>query len=50
MPDGVVLPDDVPSYRGYPPGLIVKLLASRVAMSLGAIAARLRPDYGKRRR
>jgi hypothetical protein len=34
-PDGVVLPDDVPSYRGYPPGLIFKLLASRVAMLLG---------------
>ncbi|MEI9981930.1 MAG: hypothetical protein WDN69_01125 [Aliidongia sp.] len=34
-PDGIVLPDDVPSYRGYAPGLIVKLLASRVAMLLG---------------
>jgi hypothetical protein len=34
-PDGVVLPDDVPSYRRYPPGLVVKLLASRVAMLLG---------------
>ena len=34
-PDGVVLPDDVPSYRNYPPRLIVKLLASRVAMLLG---------------
>jgi hypothetical protein len=34
-PDGVVLPDDAPSYRGYPPGLLVKLLASRVAMALG---------------
>jgi hypothetical protein len=34
-PDGVVLPDDVPSYRSYPPGLIFKLLASRVAMLLG---------------
>lgn len=33
--DGVVLPDDAPSYRGYPPSLIVKLLASRVAMLLG---------------
>ncbi len=34
-PAGVVLPNDVPSYPGYPPGLIVKLLASRVAMLLG---------------
>ena len=34
-PNGVVLPDDVPSYRGYPPGFVVKLLASRVAMFLG---------------
>jgi hypothetical protein len=34
-PDGVALPDDVPSYRGYPPGLVVKLLASRMAMLLG---------------
>jgi hypothetical protein len=34
-PDGVVLPDDLPSYRGYPPGFVVKLLASRVAMLLG---------------
>jgi len=34
-PDGVVLPDDVPSYRGYPPGFVVKLLSSRVAMLLG---------------
>jgi hypothetical protein len=34
-PDGVELPDDVPSARGYPPALIVKLLASRVAMVLG---------------
>jgi hypothetical protein len=34
-PDGVVLPDDVPSYRRYPPGLVFKLLASRVAMLLG---------------
>jgi hypothetical protein len=33
--DGVVLADDVPSYRGYAPGLIVKLLASRVSMALG---------------
>jgi len=34
-PDGVVLPGDVPSYRGYPPGFVLKLLASRVAMLLG---------------
>jgi hypothetical protein len=34
-PDDVVLPDDVPNYRGYSPGLIVKLLAARVAMLLG---------------
>ena len=27
--------DDVPSYRSYPPGLMVKLLASRIAMTLG---------------
>ena len=33
--EGVVLPDDAPSYRGYPPGLLVKLLASRVAMAFG---------------
>ncbi|MET4206057.1 hypothetical protein [Bradyrhizobium sp. LA2.1] len=34
-PEGVVLSDDVPSYRSYPPGLMVKLLASRIAMALG---------------
>ncbi|MDI3563479.1 GFA family protein [Bradyrhizobium sp. Arg816] len=34
-PDGVVLSDDVPSYRSYSPGFIVKLLASRIAMALG---------------
>ncbi len=33
--EGVVLPDDVPSSPGYPPGLIFRLLASRVAMVLG---------------
>jgi hypothetical protein len=33
--DGVVLADDAPSYRGYPARLIVRLLASRVAMLLG---------------
>ena len=34
-PDGVVLSDDVPSSRSFPPGLIVKLLAARIAMALG---------------
>jgi len=34
-PDGTALPDDVPNYRGYPPGLIMKLLTARVAMLLG---------------
>jgi hypothetical protein len=34
-PDNVALPDDVPSHSGYPPGFIVRLLASRVAMLLG---------------
>lgn len=34
-PGGVVLAGDVPSHRGYPPGLVLKLLASRVAMLLG---------------
>jgi hypothetical protein len=34
-PNGVAVPKDVPSYRGYPLGLLVKLLASRVAMLLG---------------
>jgi hypothetical protein len=33
--DGVVLPDDIPNSPGYPPGVIVKLLAARVAMWLG---------------
>lgn len=33
-PDGLVLSDDVPSYRSYPPSFIVKLLASRIAMAL----------------
>ncbi len=33
--DGFVLPDDAPSSQGYPPALIVRLLASRVAMALG---------------
>lgn len=34
-PEGVVLPNDVPSYRGYAPGFLFKLVASRVAMMLG---------------
>lgn len=34
-PEGVVLTNDVPSYRTYPPSFIVKLLASRIAMALG---------------
>ena len=33
--DSDVIPDDVPSHRGYPLGFVVKLLASRVAMLLG---------------
>jgi hypothetical protein len=33
--DGVVLPHDVPSHKSYPPGLMLRLLASRVAMLLG---------------
>jgi hypothetical protein len=33
-PGGVNLPDDVPTYRGYPPKLIAQLLAARVAMLL----------------
>ena len=33
--EDVALPNDVPSYRRYPPGLIVKLVASRVLMLLG---------------
>ncbi|MGO4716991.1 GFA family protein [Bradyrhizobium sp. 2TAF24] len=31
-PDTIVLSDDVPNHPGYPPALVVKLLASRVAM------------------
>jgi len=34
-PDGVVIPDDVPSSSGYPPALVVKLLSSRLAMLIG---------------
>ena len=33
--DSDVIPDDVPSHRGYPLGFVVKLLASRVAMLVG---------------
>jgi len=33
--DGVVLADDAPSYRGYPARLIVRLVASRLAMAFG---------------
>ena len=33
-PDGKALPDDVPSHQRYPPGLLVKLLGSRLAMLL----------------
>jgi hypothetical protein len=34
-PDNVVLPTDVPNYPGYPPGLVFKLLVSRIAMLVG---------------
>jgi hypothetical protein len=34
-PDGAVIPDDLPSFSGYPPKLIVKLLSSRLAMMIG---------------
>ena len=34
-PDGVELPDEVPSYPGYPLGFVAKLLRARVAMLLG---------------
>jgi hypothetical protein len=34
-PDGVVLPNDVPSSPSFPPGLIIKILAARIAMALG---------------
>jgi hypothetical protein len=34
-PEGVALPDDVPNYRTYPPKLVFKLLASRIAMLIG---------------
>ncbi len=33
-PSGGPLPNDVPAYKGYPPGLIFKLLTSRIAMLL----------------
>lgn len=34
-PEASVIPNDVPGYRGYPPGLLLRLLAARVAMLLG---------------
>ena len=34
-PAGTVLPGDVPSSRTYPPALVFKLLASRLAMLIG---------------
>jgi hypothetical protein len=34
-PDGTVLPDDVPSSPRYSLGVIVRILASRIAMALG---------------
>ncbi len=34
-PDGFAVPTDAPSYPGYPPRLLMKLLASAVAMWLG---------------
>ncbi len=35
LPEGAVVPDDIPSYRGFPPQLILRLLAARLAMMLG---------------
>jgi hypothetical protein len=34
-PEGVVLADDVPSYKSFPPGFIVRMITSRIAMALG---------------
>jgi hypothetical protein len=34
-PDAVVLPDDVPSYKSFPPSFIVTMLTSRLAMLFG---------------
>lgn len=34
-PDGVKLPDGVPSYPGYPLGFVARLLCARLAMLLG---------------
>ncbi len=31
-PDNIELPDDIPSYRSYPPSFLVKLLAARESM------------------
>ncbi|MBR1219891.1 hypothetical protein JQ557_17920 [Bradyrhizobium sp. U87765 SZCCT0131] len=33
--DDVVLPSDMPNHPGYPPSLVVKLLAARLAMLIG---------------
>jgi hypothetical protein len=35
LPPGVVAPTDIPAYRGFPPALILRLLAARVAMMWG---------------
>jgi hypothetical protein len=34
LPPGVTLPEDIPAYRGFPPALIGRLMAARVAMWL----------------
>jgi hypothetical protein len=34
-PAGAALPDDAPAYTSYPPGLIPKLLGSKLAMMIG---------------
>jgi len=44
-PDDVVLPRDVPSYLGYPPGFIFRVLAARVAMLLGRWAGLVRSGH-----
>jgi hypothetical protein len=33
-PEGAVLPEDVPSYEGYPIRFLMKLLAARIGMAL----------------
>jgi hypothetical protein len=40
LPAGTALPADIPAYPGFPPQLIVRLLAARLAMVLGRAAAR----------